>query len=186
MHAAAVVAPAGSAWLLIGPTGSGKSTLAYALSRAGWGVLGDDGVIVGDTLGGGRLFAIGWHDPVRVSIRLAGAFPELGSDNVRAQVMSGDARERTTIDISPPRPAPIAGLVWVTHGTRDAMVKRSPTEALADLVRDSAWVLIADEWARPHLAALRQLVTSVPSFALTHSAAQLTRIGDTLQSASNE
>ena len=31
---------------LIGPSGCGKSTLGYALARAGWASLGDDGVLI--------------------------------------------------------------------------------------------------------------------------------------------
>ena len=49
LHASAAVDPRGIAWLFAGPSGVGKSTLAYALSRQGWQILGDDGVVLEPT-----------------------------------------------------------------------------------------------------------------------------------------
>jgi hypothetical protein len=182
VHAAGVIDPAHRAWLLVGPTGSGKSTLAYALARKGWGVLGDDGVIV-EVQPQGLVVAMGWREPLRVSRTLAHTFPELASERTDARAIPGDARQRAELRLPAAPRAPVAALVWIRQGSADQLAPLSPTQALVDLVRESAWVLIADGGAAAHLAALRRIVTEVPSFRLTHSPAQLRAIQDTLLSA---
>jgi hypothetical protein len=181
IHAAGVVDPAGRAWLLAGPTGSGKSTLAYALTRAGWAVLGDDGVIVEVQPDG--VMVMGWREPLRVSSALAGVFPELARADAATLAIPGDARQRMAMVMPTARCARLTALVWVQQGPVDELVRCSPTQALVDLVRESAWVLIADGATPAHLAALRHIVTEVPSYRLTHSAVQLRAIERTLLSA---
>lgn len=180
IHAAGVVDPAGRAWLLVGPTGSGKSTLAYALARSGWAVLGDDGVIV--EIRSADVIAMGWREPLRVSRTLAHIFPELGADVVTARAMPGDPRQRAELTLPAARRAPVTALVWIQQGAADQLLPLSPTQALVDLVRESAWVLIADGGAAAHLEALRHIVTEVPAYRLIHSPAQLRTIQDTLLS----
>ena len=46
VHAAAVVAPEGGAWLLVGDSRSGKSTTTATLACAGWSFLADDQLLV--------------------------------------------------------------------------------------------------------------------------------------------
>lgn len=46
VHAAAVVAPSGGVWLLIGDSHAGKSTTVATLALAGWRYLSDDQVVV--------------------------------------------------------------------------------------------------------------------------------------------
>src|SRR3989441_8434802 len=46
VHAAAVVAPDGHAWLLAGDARSGKSTSCATLAAAGWGYVSDDQVVL--------------------------------------------------------------------------------------------------------------------------------------------
>jgi hypothetical protein len=179
IHAAGAVDPAGRAWLLTGPTGSGKSTLAYALARAGWPVLGDDGVIV-EVRDGGGLVALGWHEPLRVSTALSAVFPELVTVPETARLLRGDARQRAEMPVAGARSAPLAALVWVEQGADDRLTPLAPAAALIELVRQSAWVLIADGGSAAHLDALRRIAIEVPSFRLVHSPAQLDRIDRTL------
>ena len=181
IHAAGVVDPKGRAWLLAGPTGSGKSTLAYALARAKWPILGDDGVIV--EVRRQDIVAYAWREPLRVSTELQGIFPELGSAGAAAGRVSGDARQRTEIPVTAARSASVAALVWIEQGPEDRFTPLAPAEALVELVRQSAWVLIADGGAPAHLDALRHVAVQVPSFKLVHSPAQLLRIERTLVSA---
>jgi hypothetical protein len=178
IHAAGAVDPLGRAWLLVGPTGSGKSTLAYALSRSGWGILGDDGVIVEVQPGGGVL-AFGWREPLRVSTTLRSTFPELPAE-ADARLLPDDARQRAEVPVPGARSAPVAALVWIRQGAVDQMTVLPPTATLVELVRGSAWVLIADGGARAHLDALRRIVTEVPSYQLIHTRAQLHQIERTL------
>src|SRR6185312_9463570 len=114
-----------------------------------------------------------WRDPLRVSTTLAPIFPELGTSRAQARALPGDARQRTEVAVQGARCAPVAALVWIQQGLGDQIVRLAPTEALVELVRQSAWVLIADGHTRAHLECLRRLVTEVPSYRLTHSARQL-------------
>gem|GEM_PF-1026288 len=181
LHAAGAVDAAGRAWLLAGPTGSGKSTLAYALARAGWRILGDDGVIVELPTGGGAL-AHPWREPLRVCATLAPAFAELRAIAWDRVAIPGDARRRAEVPAPAASVAPIAGIVWLTQGPHDRLSPMRGADALIELVRGSAWVLITDDASRQHLEALRRLATDVPSFRLVHSPAQLHAIASTIAS----
>ena len=176
VHAAGVVAPDGRAWLLAGESGCGKSTIAYALMRAGWRVLGEDGVLLqraGDTL-----IAQAWRDTLQVSIELAEYFPELWSH--RAKVNWSDPRHRVPIAPSGMQHAPIAALVFLDRARRDSITPVPETVALSRLVRQSSTVLLSDTHAGAHLAALRDLVMKVPRYRLEHSAHQLHHAQETL------
>jgi hypothetical protein len=176
LHAAGIVAPDGRVWLLTGESGSGKSTLAYASARAGWRVLGDDGVII--ECGAEGILAHGWREPLQVSIELAAAFPELKAHE--ATVDWEDARHRASVALPLARRAFVSGLVFLRRGMRDEVQPLTPALALAALIPQSPMVLIADAHSAAHLAALRTLVSSVPSFLLDHTPEQLHRITHTI------
>lgn len=169
VHAAGVVAPDGRAWLLAGESGCGKSTIAYALARAGWRVLGEDGVLLQRM--DDCLIAHAWRDTLQVSIELAEYFPELRSQ--RAMVNWSDPRHRVPITAPGMQRAPIAALVFLNRARHDAITPLPETVALSMLVRQSSTVLLSDTCAAAHLAALRELVMQVPRFLLAHSAHQL-------------
>lgn len=176
VHAAGAVDPKGRAWLLAGDSGSGKSTLAYALARDGWTVLGDDGVLI--ERAGHGLLAHAWRDPLRVSLTLAGIFPEVGSPSLRRAV--GDARERVSIVARGARSAPVAAIVLIERAAEFAIAAVSPVSALAALVRQSPWVILDDAYARPHRELLGH-AASQPVFRLRHTAGELLSIAAVLQ-----
>ncbi|MFN2398044.1 MAG: hypothetical protein ABR543_05280 [Gemmatimonadaceae bacterium] len=176
VHASGVVDPVGRAWILAGDSGSGKSTLAYALSRAGWSVLGDDGVVL-DPAGDG-LTVYGWNDPLRLSTSLSSHFSELGRFGSLAR--SGDARGRYPMMVRTALAAPVAAIVFLAQAGQDSCVRLAPCTALALLVRQSPWVFLNDGHSRCHLAALGRIVSLAPAFRLEHSPAQLHAIGGTL------
>jgi len=176
VHAAGLVAPDGRAWLLAGESGCGKSTLAYALMRAGWRVLGDDGVLLQRALD--TLVAHAWRQPLQLSIELAEYFPELQS--YRAAVDWSDPRHRISITYRAMQHAPIAALVFLARVRHDAITPLPQTVALSRLVRQSSTVLLSDAHAAPHLAALRELVMQVPRYQLEHTERQLHRVHKTL------
>jgi hypothetical protein len=175
VHAAGAVDPEGRAWLLAGDSGSGKSTLAYALARSGWHVLGDDGVLVEQT--GAGLIAHPWREPLRVSARLTPSFPELAAE--RGEPHPEDARQRIPLTMRSARSAPLVALVLVERSTAFSITTTGPVSALASLVRQSPWVVLGDEWARPHLDVLRQ-VAAQPVFRLRHTPAELHSLPDVL------
>ena len=168
VHAAGVVDPAGRAWLLAGDSGSGKSTLAYALARTGWSVLGDDGVLIEPR--GAALLAHAWRDPLRVSRQLAADFPEVRDGALRPA--PGDPRSRVSMVMRVARSAPVAALLLVERGATFAMTPAGRADALAALVRQSPWVILGDQFSRPHLAVLRHAAAQ-PVFRLRHTPAEL-------------
>lgn len=181
LHAAGVVAPDGRAWLLAGESGSGKSTLTYAAARAGWKVLGDDGVPIEKRED--CVLAHPSREPIDVSIELSDAFPELRD---RApHVDWSDPRHRTPVSAPAgyAHAAPVGALALITRSSRDSLTTASPTEVLAALIRQSPTVLLNDAHAARQLAALAALVNSVPVFHLEHSPSQLHLVANTLTEA---
>jgi predicted ATPase len=175
VHAAGAVDPDGRGWLLAGDSGTGKSTLAYALSRAGWTILGDDGVLIERTVGGITAFA--WRDALNVSGALASAFPELHEHSTRAR--TNDLRRRIPMSVPCARSARASALILVERAAEHAVTKLGPLEALGALVRQSPWVMIRDAHTRAHLDALRSTAT-LPAFRLRHTPAELHTIADVL------
>ena len=178
VHAAGAVNPEGRAVLLAGDSGSGKSTLAYALARAGWTILGDDGVLIELAVDGVR--AHPWRDALQVSSTLAPAFPELRAHAARAQ--RGDPRQRVPMAVPAAHGAFVAALVFVERAERHATARLTTLGALGALVRQSPWVIIDDAHTRAHLAALTR-TASLPCFHLRHTEAELFTIGDVLTEA---
>jgi hypothetical protein len=179
MHAAGAVDPSGRGWLLAGENGAGKSTLTYALARQGWRMLGDDGVIIERKAGG--VIAHAWREPLYVSKDLAAVFPEL--DAAEAPPLAGDLRGRVPMRCAIAQRAPVAALVFLRRGERDVVEPLPTAEALAMLVRQSSWVLMADGYAAEHLATLRELVERARLIRLTHTPRQLRDIALTLERA---
>lgn len=176
VHAAGAVDPNGRAWLLSGDSGSGKSTLAYALARAGWTSLGDDGVIIERDGGGFRAHA--WREPLRVSLGLAGEFPELNGERARARL--DDPRRRMSLPVPiAPGGVPVAALVFLARAATFSIRRVGPIAALAALIRQSPWVIIEDAWAAEHLDALRH-AAALPAFQLDHTSAELHSIAGVL------
>ena len=172
VHAAGAVDPSGRAILLAGDSGEGKSTLVYALARAGWPILGDDGVVL--EVRGAETVAHAWRAPVLVSRDLAFAFPELAAADVRAR--PNDSRRRIAMSVTTARQARVAALFFLERGSWMQVTPMTPVSALAALVRQSPWVILGDAGARQHLAALRHVASSVPTLRFEHAAAGLDAI----------
>ena len=169
LHASGIVDPRGQAWLLSGDTGAGKSTLACALANAGWQVLGDDGVILERR--DQQVIAHPWRDALQVSAWMIPAFPRAG--RVAGSPDARDPRFRVPVLAAAARSAPLGGVVLPVRGTRDAMTRVAPADALAALVRQSPWVMLGDRAAREHLELLARLVVTTPAWRLEHTAAIL-------------
>src|SRR5688500_9666905 len=176
VHAAGAVDPTGRAWLLAGDSGCGKSTLGYALIRAGWTSLGDDGVVIEATSEG--LHAHAWRDPLKVSAALASEFPELRADVPRARL--GDPRRRMALAVpSGPMHAPLEAVVFLARAARYSIQRVSAVVALGALVRQSPWVILEDASSRDHLDLLRR-VAGLKVFHLEHTHEELHTIATVL------
>jgi hypothetical protein len=80
------------------------------------------------------------------------------------------------------RQAPVVAVIALSQGPDDVVERVSPVTVLAELVRQSAWVMIPDGSARPHLDALKALVETVPGYRIVHSPRALEGIETTLDS----
>jgi len=157
LHAAAVVAPDGTAWLLVGDARSGKSTTCANLARAGWGYLSDDQTVLAATEQG--VVVEGWLRSFHLD------------EGWQRGEVSG--RRRT---IHPAalgiggqrRVAPLAGILLpvVAPERPTSLAPISAGQALAELVRQSPWLLAHRAVAAAGITVLSR-AAQTPAFALT-------------------
>ncbi|HEX8451224.1 MAG TPA: hypothetical protein VF647_03950 [Longimicrobium sp.] len=150
LHGAAVVAPGGGAWVLVGDTHSGKTTTCANLVRAGHGYLADDQVVV-HADGAGTLVATGL--PRRFT--LDDGFARGESLGVRSPVdpdeLFGPGSRRAS--------APLAGVLFprVEAHEPTRTERTTAADALTRLLRNSPWLAADPVSARPLLALLARI-----------------------------
>lgn len=157
VHAAAVVAPGGGAWLLPASTFSGKSTTCATLIRGGWNYLSDDQVVLGEGPGG-EVRAEGWPRP----FHLDRGYTEGISRGVRSRVDPGGLGPGRW-----QRSAPVAGLLFprVEADGETTLLPLHPAAAFVLLLRQSPWILADGGGAAPVLALLER-VAALPRYEL--------------------
>jgi hypothetical protein len=148
VHSAAVVAPDGGGWLLVGDAQAGKSTTCVTLITAGWDYLSDDQVVLHPTHDGRSAWLEGWPRPFHIDEGWPSGVPmhrRLAAD----PASFGPGRWRRT--------APLAGLVFprVEPSARTQLTPLAPADALARLVRQTPWLLADRGAARDVLDLLR-------------------------------
>lgn len=154
IHAAAATDPSGRGWLIVGDTHCGKSTTVALLGALGWPVTTDDAAFLTDA--GDRAAVVGYRAPIALrgdAYRLFGRregtllatrhkvayWPEeLGSQWV--PTVEPDVLLFTSIGTDRTRAEPIGA-----------------GQALAQLVRSSAWVAVEPELADEHLDLITRL-----------------------------
>jgi len=149
VHAAAVVAPDGRAWLLAGDARSGKSTTCATLAAAGWGYVSDDQVVLAARPDGVEVE--GWLRPFHLDRNGDGGEP------------TGERREVTPAELGLPawrRTARLAGVILptVAAGEPTVLTPAPAADALAGLVRQSPWLLACRDAAPAVLALLGRAV----------------------------
>ncbi len=143
VHAAAVVAPDGDAWLLAGDARAGKSTTCATLASGGWGYLSDDQVVLTGREDG--IEVEGWLRPFHL-------------DGV-----SGERREVAPADVGLGgwrRTARLAGAIFpvVAPAEPTLLAPIAAADALARLVRQTPWLLACRRTAPAVLALLTRAV----------------------------
>lgn len=158
LHAAALVAPDGRAWLLVGDSHAGKSTTCATLLDAGWGYCADDHVIVGGAAEGG-LAVEGWPRILHLDRGWSAGTPAGGAREAVDALARWPDRWRRT--------APLAGALFprVAADRPTALEPLAPAARLAALVRQSPWFL-GDPVAAPAILALLARVAGLPGATL--------------------
>lgn len=159
LHAAAVEAPDGGTWLLVGTALAGKTTTTLNLMRAGWRYLSDDHVVLAPPDSSGRITVEGWPRVFH---------PDAGWE-------TGEITGRR-VDLDPRRLgidrwvrcAPLAGILFpqVQAEAATSLQPLPPAEAFTELVRQSPWFL-GDPAAAPGVLALLREAALRPAFRLS-------------------
>ena len=158
VHAAAVVGPAGGAWLLVGDTHVGKTTTAVNLIEAGWGFISDDQVILSPAEAAKPPGVEGWLRPFHLDSGWASGSP--GGERLDfdpGQLGGGRHRSR----------APVAGLLFprVVANQPTTIKPLSGGKALSLLIRQSPWLFLDREGA-PQVLRLLTGVAQGPTYRL--------------------
>ena len=156
IHAGAVVAHDGTAWLVVGDARSGKSTTCVSLARCGLDLLSDDQVVLRPA--GDAVQVEGWLRPLHLDAGWEQGVP---------------VGERRTVHPSALGPwegarvAPIAGTVHTTiePDAPSAATDLSAADAFTRLVRQSPW-LLADRGVTPDIVGTLTRVARLPRFLL--------------------
>lgn len=157
VHAAAIVAPDGRAWLLAGDARAGKSTTVVNLISAGWRFVSDDnGVLFRGA--DGAPWVEGWPRPFHLDEGWEAGAPL----HRRGEV---DPHERWPGQWM--RTAPLAGLLFprVAAERPTELAPLPAAEALAALMRQSPWLLADRACAAEVLSFLREACER-PAFSL--------------------
>lgn len=157
LHAAAVVAPDGEAWLLVGDAFTGKTTTTVNLIREGWDYVSDDHVVLGRAPGGGVVVE-GWPRAFHLD---------------RGYRSGASVGERDPVDPAEfgpggwRRSAPLRGALFPTVAAELPTVSEpiAAADALARLIRQSPW-LLADRVAVRDVLALLADAVAGPVLAL--------------------
>jgi hypothetical protein len=164
VHAATAIDPSNRGWLLAGNANAGKSTTAALLASHGWRVGTDDTAFLAPTEsrvavtafrglialrpGGLALLARGGGQPLRERRKTGYSPEELG----------GCWAERVVPDI----------IVFPSVGADTThAAPLSPAQALRELVRWSAWVVLEPDLAQEHLDLLARLAQQARSYRVT-------------------
>jgi hypothetical protein len=158
VHAAAVVAPDGRAWLLAGDTHAGKTTTCVNLLAAGWRYVSDDHVVLSAEGATGGVIVEGWPRAFHLDEGWEDGAPTGRRGELDAAARWPGRWLRT---------APLGGCLFprVQAGEATALLPAAPADALAALVRQSPW-LLADRAAAPAVMSLLQRAAAAPAYGL--------------------
>jgi hypothetical protein len=159
VHAAAIVAPDGRAWLLSGDTHAGKTTTTVNLIEAGWRYVSDDHVVLSAAADDSTGVTVeGW--PRR--FHLDHGWTEGAPAGHRGEV---DPRERWPDRWQ--RTAPLAGMLFprVRAHKPTAAERMAPAGALAALLRQTPW-LMADRARTETILSLLRQAAALPAYDL--------------------
>jgi hypothetical protein len=164
VHGATAVDPKGRGWLVAGNARAGKSTTAALLASRGWSVGTDDTAFLADE--GERVSVKAYHGPIALregGYELLGR--KVGKLAERRQKMACWPEELGGTWLPSVEPDI---LLFTTVGDRYSKAEpMGAREALAELVRWSAWVVLEPELAQEHLDMLTRLAKQAQGYRVT-------------------
>ena len=161
VHAASAQDPQGRGWLIAGDARAGKSTTAALMASRGWRVGSDDTTFLARDNGG----FCAWSTRQPLALR-RGGHTLLSSSKLKKNVqrnkfvcwpeqLGGSWTNRIVPDI----------ILFSKPGERVTTCEQiRPIEALAELVRWSAWVMLEPTLAQQHLDLLNAIAQRVKSY----------------------
>ena len=169
IHAAMALDPRERGWLIAGNAAAGKSTTAALLASCGWGVGTDDvSFLAGHR---GDVAAIAYRTPIalrpgghglvrRVAAAGGVLLPERRKVGYWPEELGGRWIARVEPEV----------IMFTSIGNGGAVTQAEPLgqrEALIELIRWSAWVILEPELAEEHLALLTALARQAKSYRVT-------------------
>lgn len=169
IHAAVALDPRERGWLIAGNAEAGKSTTAALLASCGWGVGTDDVSFLAAHPEG--VAAIACRTPIalrrgghrllqRVAVAVGTPLPARGKVAYWPEDLGGRW-------ISQIRPEIVLFPAVGGPGAVTGAVRLGAREALLELIRWSAWVILEPELAKEHLALLTALAQQARSYRVT-------------------
>ncbi len=169
VHAAMALDPRERGWLIAGNAEAGKSTTAALLASCGWGVGTDDVSFLAGH--GADVAAIAYRTPIalrpggrRLVQRLATAGGVLLPERRKVGYWPEELGGRWIARVEP------EVIMFTSIGNGGALTQAEPLgqrEALIELIRWSAWVILEPELAEEHLALLTALARQAKSYRVT-------------------
>ncbi|MFQ5705455.1 MAG: hypothetical protein ACE5HT_15735 [Gemmatimonadales bacterium] len=164
VHAATAQDPEGNGWLFAGNAQAGKSTTAALLASWGWAVGTDDIAFL--AAGHAAVDVVSFREPI--ALRPGGydllqrhvgvPIPERDKVGCTPEELGGSWAPRVTPNL----------VLFPTVGDGCTSVSRIPArEALVELVKWSAWVVLEPSLAQEHLELLTRLAKQARSFRIT-------------------
>ncbi|HXY30438.1 MAG TPA: hypothetical protein VEI06_06985 [Gemmatimonadaceae bacterium] len=154
VHAGAVIAPDGTAFLVVGDSRSGKSSTIATLIAGGWDYLSDDQLVLSPGPDGDTVVVEGW----RSTFHLDAGWKD--------RVVTGDrvSVDPTTLGAGRWRRTAVLGGLLLSQVVDDSTHLRAlgSADAFAAVVRQSPWVM-ADRVVAPHLVSLLRRVAAMPA-----------------------
>lgn len=156
VHAGAVVAPGGSALLLVGDSRAGKSTTCVNLITQGWDYLSDDQVVLREV--DARVRVDGWLRTFHLDHGWSAGHPVGDRGDVVPSTLGPGAWRSS---------APLGGLLFprVEADLPTSLLPLSPADALGMLIRQTPW-LLSDRGAAPGVLLLLQRTVRYPAYTL--------------------
>jgi hypothetical protein len=164
VHGATAIDSCGRGWLVTGNARAGKSTLAALLASRGWRVGTDDTAFL--AAGPERVAVMATYAPIALrrggqqllAPRVGGFNPDRGRYACTVEQLGGEWA-----------PCIDPQILWfpTVGANRTTVEPITPREALTELVRWSAWVILEPELAQGHLEILKRLAAQARSFRAT-------------------